>query len=114
MGTTKHKKIKRQVKKVDKTLVVLYFIEQKVWEIVAVMLSFLLLYLIGKWDPFKIKLFEGPPIGFWECAAVGCVYIMIIFMIIILIFMIIMLIIQLCRANWQWAEKRAKKKGNGK
>jgi len=110
MGTTKHKKTKRQAKKVDKTLVVLYFIQQKVWEIVAVMLSFLLLYIIGKWDPLKLKLFEGPPTGFWECAAAGGVYTILAFIFVMLIAMLVVLIIQFWNANWAWAERRAKKR----
>ena len=107
MAKTNNKRAKKE-KKVDKNKVIFYFIQQKILELTAIVFLFLGFYVIGSWDPFKMKLFDGPPTGFWECLTVGGVYILLVILVAILIFTVVMLIIEFCRANWEWAERRAK------
>ena len=109
MGT-KHKKTKRQVKKVDKTLVVLYFIEQKVWEIAGFMVALMITFLLGQLDPFKLNIFpKEQVVTFWTILITGIFTILSIICAILIIFIIAMLAYSICQANWQWAEKRAKR-----
>jgi hypothetical protein len=103
----KTKQTKRKGK-VDTGKAILYFIEQKILEIIGVVLALWMIYLLGYWNPFRIyeNMFDKN-IGGYFC--MGGLTLMIGALFALGILILVMSIYSLCKVNWEWAKRRASK-----
>ena len=103
----KHKQTKKS-KKVDTGLIVFYFIQQKIFEILAIIVALFGIGWIGYLNPFKVDHWASAN-KYISYFCIGGLTLILILCAAMTLFFIGIMIYQLCLLNWNWAKKRASK-----